>query len=92
MFLKMKTVHWLLIAQDLHSFISTTCIITVLNMFKIKSNQEHFQSSRMAEKHTKFQILFQQIFVYKTFTVRIKTKNLSRMTRFGLWSFYEDVL
>ena len=37
--------------------------------------------------------LFQQIFiVYKTFTVRIKTKNLPKMTRFGLWSFDKGVL
>ena len=37
--------------------------------------------------------LFQQIFiVYKTFTVGIKTKNLPRTTRFGLWLFYKGVL
>ena len=37
--------------------------------------------------------LFQQIFiVYKRLTVGLKTKNLPRMTRFCLWSFYKGVL
>ena len=31
-------------------------------------------------------------FFYKIFTVGTKTKNLSRATRFGLWSFYKGVL
>ena len=45
----------------------------------------------MAPKHANLQILFQQIFIVsKTFTVRIKTKNLPRATRFGL--FYKGVL
>ena len=37
--------------------------------------------------------VFQQILiVYKTFTLRIETKNLPRMTRFVLWSSYKGVL
>ena len=37
--------------------------------------------------------MFQQIFiVYRTFTVGIKTENLPRATRFGLWLFYKGVL
>ena len=36
--------------------------------------------------------LFLQIFVHKTFTVEIITKNLPRETRFGLRLFYKGVL
>ena len=36
--------------------------------------------------------LFQQIFVYQTFTAGIKTENLSRKTRLGLWLFYKGFL
>ena len=32
------------------------------------------------------------MFVYKTFTVGIKTKNLPRVTTFGFWLFYKVVL
>ena len=47
----------------------------------------------MTPKHEKLQIFIQQIFiVYKTFTATIKTKNIPRTTRFGLWSFYKGVL
>ena len=42
----------------------------------------------MEPKHAKLQIFI----VYKTFTVRRKTKKLLEMTRFGLWLFYESVL
>ena len=34
---------------------------------------------------------FQWLVVYKTFIVVIKTKNLPRTTRFGLWLFYKQV-
>ena len=44
----------------------------------------------MAPKHAKLQILFQQTFICKTFAVGIKTKNLPRTSRFGLWSFYQE--
>ena len=45
----------------------------------------------MEPKHKKS--LFQQILiVYKTFAMGIKTKNLPRTTRFGLWLFYKGVL
>ena len=44
-------------------------------------------------QNAELQILFQQVFVVcKTFLVGIKTKNLPRMTRFGLWLFYKSVL
>ena len=35
---------WLLVLQDLHSFINTICIALLINigMFKIKSNKKHF--------------------------------------------------
>ena len=36
--------------------------------------------------------LFQQIFVYQTFTAGIKTENLSRKTRLGLRLFYKGFL
>ena len=36
--------------------------------------------------------LLQRLFIiYKTFTVGLKTKNLPRTTRYGLWLFYEGV-
>ena len=72
-----------------HSFINITCIIPLLNLviFKTILNlQEWDQNLRNCKS------LFQQIvIVYKTFTVRIKTKNLLTTTRFCLWSFYKTV-
>ena len=48
----------MLILQDLHSFINTTYITSLLNIgiSKINSIQQHFLSLRMASKHPKFQI------------------------------------
>ena len=47
----------------------------------------------MAPKHAKLQIFIpSNCIVDKIFTVIVKTKNLSRTTRFGLWLFYKDVL
>ena len=54
------------------------------NIFNL---QEWHQNTRNCKS------LFHQIcIVDKIFTVRVKTKNLSRTTRFGLWLFYKDVL
>ena len=51
-------------------------------MFKIKSMQEHFQSSRMAIKHSKMEIFID----YKRFTVGIKIKNHTQMEEVGYTS------
>ena len=66
-------------------------LIKVCSKSKVTKNifnlQEWYQITR------NYKSLCQQIFiVYKTFTVAIKTKNLPRTTRFGLWSFYKGVL
>ena len=41
----------------------------------------------MAPKHAELPIFLPANFYYKTFTVGIKSKNLPRTTRFGLWCF-----
>ena len=43
----------------------------------------------MAPKHAELPIFIPANFYYKTFTVGIKSKNLPRTTRFGLWYFIE---
>ena len=54
------------------------------NIFNL---QEWYQNKQICKS------LFQQIFiVYKVFTVRIKTKNLLKNARFGLWLFCKGVL
>ena len=71
------------------TLINTICIVPLLSisMLKIKCNYVLTTYIKNCKS------LFQQIFiVYKTFTLGIKTKNLSRTTRFCLWSFYKGVL
>ena len=59
---------------------------------KLKVTKNIFNLQEWLQNMQNCKSLFQQIFiVYKTFTVRIKTKNLPRMTRFGLWSFHKGV-
>ena len=66
----------------------------VLNMPLVQyayKNTGHFFKNGTKTQNSKS--LFQQILiVHKTFTVGIKTKNLPRRTRFGLWLFYKGVL
>ena len=97
-FQKMKALHWKtdLIANftanliaNLQSFINTIYITQYItqvtkNIFNLYESHQNMWNCKS---------LFQQIFVvYKTFLVVVKAKNLLRTTRFGLWSFYEDVL
>ena len=84
---------WLLISKGLHSFINTTCITPLFNMgmFKIKIIKNIFNLQEWHQNTQNSKSLFLQTFVYKTFTVGIKTKNLPRTTKFGLWSFYKGI-
>ena len=68
---------WLLILQDLHSLINTTCIIPLLNIsiFKTEVNKNIFNLEEWHQNTQNCQSLFQQIFVYRPFTVGIETNS-----------------
>ena len=52
-----------------------------------------FMSEPVRPLFSNIKTLLQKIFiVYETSTVGIKTKNLPRTMKFGLWSFYNGVL
>ena len=57
---------------------------------KLKVTKNVFNLQKWHQNTRNLKSLFQQI-VYKPFTVGIKTNNLPRTTRFGLWSFYKGV-
>ena len=78
----------MLISQVLHSFINTIYITPTTIYLKSKVTKNLFNLQEWHQNTQNCKSLFQQIFVSKTFTVGTKTKNLSRTTRFGLWSSY----
>ena len=77
--------HLIANSTQLHSFINTSCITALFNIGMFLQNGT--KSREIINLYSSKSFLF----IVQTFAVGVKTKNLQRATRFGLWSFYKGV-